>query len=128
MKKTNVVKDKRKKLLEGLSADELAFMESKLKKEHSSLVEDAEEDEAGLDEKRMLSEDDDYELRLKDKKIEEGLQEGFITGEKAEDVYDPEEAEELVDNDEITAAEEGFVRGAEEAEEKGFSKKKKKKR
>ena len=127
MKSKNGVKEKRKKLLEDLQPDgELEFMERKLKKEHSDLVEQVNEEEEGYEEKRMLSEDDEFEAELKDKRIEEGLEEGFIRKEKPEEVYDEEEAEELVEDDEINAAEAGFVRGFEKEEEEHFSKKKKK--
>lgn len=129
MKNKNDVKEKRKKLIEKLQPDgELEFMERKLKKEHSDLVKQADEEEEGYEEKRMLSKDDEFESKLKDKRIEEGLEEGFIRKEKAEEVYDDEEAEELVEDDEINAAEEGFVRGYEKEEEEHFNKKKKKKR
>jgi len=126
MKSRNGVKEKRKKLIEELQPGELEFMKEKLKKEHSGLAKQAEEEEEEQEEKRMLSEDDEFEAELKDKRIEEGLEEGFIRKEKPEEVYDEEEAEELVEDDEINAAEAGFVRGFEKEEEGHFSKKKKK--
>ncbi len=129
MAKKNGVDKKRKKLIAGLEPqDELKFLEKKFKKEENKpMLKKAKEEDDEYDDEQLTPEDPRYKQELENKEIEEGIKEGFITDEKAEEVYDAEEAEELVDEDEITSAEEGFVRGYEAEEETHFAKKKKKK-
>lgn len=119
----------RKNLIKHLNQDELLVEERKLKSEKNNrLLNVAKDRERSYREERLTPEDPKHARELKDKKIEEGIDEGFITGEKAEEIYDLEEAEELVEDDEINAGEEGFVRGYEAEEEQHFSKKSKKKK
>ncbi len=129
VKKSHNKITKREELVKELHPeDELRVEEIKLKREGSKLaLKEAQEEEDEYNDERMTPEDDRYKQDLQDRKIEEGVEEGMIKGEKPEEVYDIEEAEELVEDDEIDANEEGFVRGYEEEEEEHFHKKKKKK-
>lgn len=121
--------NQRKSLIKHLNEDELLVEERKLKSEkNNKLLNVAKEREKAYREGHLTPEDPKHARELEDKKIEEGIDEGFITGEKAEEIYDLEEAEELVEDDEINAGEEGFVRGYEAEEEQHFSKKSKKKK
>jgi len=108
--------------------DELRVEERKLKEEKDKeLLDKAGEEEIEYDQERMTPEDPKYKQELKDKKIEEGMESGWMKDEKAEEIDESiDEADELVAEDEITSAEEGFVRGYEEDEENHFHKKKKK--
>lgn len=108
--------------------DELRVEENKLKREGDKhALKEVQEEEDRYNDERMTPEDDERDQDLQDRKIEEGVEEGMIRDEKPEEVYDLEEAEELVEDDEIDAAEEGFVVGYEKEEEEHFHKKKKKK-
>lgn len=112
--------------LKRLTPDEIRVEKSKAKKKGDmACLKELNEDMWDEKEKDRDRKGSKYEENLEDEEKIEGEAEGLPKGEKAEDVYDAEEIDELLEDDEIEGEEAGFMEGYDKDSD---SSKKKKKR
>jgi len=105
---------RRKELIEKLKPEELKIEKQKLEKEGAEeLVKETEEDLVENKFERLENQEEVNEDKKRQEDVAEAedLKEDGLAGEPAEDVYDPEENKELLQEDAVEEQEAGFMEG-----------------